>query len=63
VKFAIIGLTKNSEAIVALEIDRKEIKHTKDELNEGLFHIQAVPGAISYTNRILWVNKLRRNEK
>jgi hypothetical protein len=46
-KFA-VALAEKPKSIVALDADRKEIGQAKGEFRDGLFHIQGVPGAISY---------------
>lgn len=46
-KFA-VALKKEPVVAVALDIDRREIGQVKGELRNGLYHIQPVPGAVSY---------------
>ena len=44
----VVALAKKPKSAFVLDIDRKEIGQAKGEFRDGLFYIQAVPGAISY---------------
>ena len=46
-KFA-VALEKEPVVAVALDVDRREMGQAKGELRDGMYHIQPVPGAISY---------------
>jgi hypothetical protein len=47
-----VALDKNPETAFALDMDRREIGRAKGEFRGGLYHLQAVPGAVSYLLKI-----------